>query len=1056
MNNLEAIVAYLSDQSSQMRLSFETQASLKDRLSHIQQAQEQLCQYQVELASYLQKLQSAIAKIDGVRLGQAAVGLALLFFSSNDSDGDDNNFFSSLCAEISAELGNELLDRAIHTENELRDVYQALTIVNQRISLLTIQQEVLIQIAQISLTELQNQSRSTPLPPFRSVEAASEFVQEIILNLKLELTLDSLPERQKQIESIAAGIQKLEKLHSQLESIESMSQSTDSSWQVSSFPTLLSLFGSSLEGCEYDNQGQLVLWIQGQTHTIDTISTFLQQLFQLLSLFLPLAQQFRQLATDCLKKSFSQALKAQPNPRDVDGLTVEVSQGLEVLTPRFTYESPTQLQKQLEQVKLWQNRLNVIQKQLTAATSRLQFHADFPIDATVLESLIALLGTGLRGVGFNESMALVFCYEKNDRQANEELERCLQMKQLVKSSLSQSFSLSKLGEQCLKHPQILKQLESAKPAISLKELKTKLGAELQPFQRFDLNYGDVRQLRKQVKMLTKVQGKLQRYQQKLIRVLKASHQPSNLSLSPATISALFSLFGSIKELEVDDRERVVVYLKEGESLPAKQIIGGCTQLKKRLESTLDKIESWIQVAEKCLQDSALRKQLEWERRQKQLKLKVAIVAGLLILISPLAWLTKTRFEDMQAQYKARTLAIASTKVDPAPNLDALLTSHQQLKDAIGLLEGITEEPGSLYQEVQPELSQLRSRLVTIEQKVQGEKTAFDHLEAAKRLATEAMGAGQTPLTGKVDWQTVQAKWQEAVTHLNAIPEGTFVAAEAKETLMAYRAQQTSASSEADANTNLASAKKLAWEASTLLQKPLQSAEVWRQADAKWQEAVNLLRKIPDTAAVAQQAKAALPGYEKNYAIVHQRWSREQQAASNWEKAQALGTEVKQVLQSTSLPLKAFQDAQTKCQQSVSLLTAMPAGTFVTKQAQDALRPYQTSCTQVVQRSAQEQKALNTLMAAKKLATSAIDLARLASDNLFELQEALVKLSQASNTLKAVPVGTTAGGQAELLKPVLAANYDAIHQRIEAIGTCDRWEEFSCTETEQPLDLKPME
>ena len=60
------------------------------------------------------------------------------------------------------------------------------------------------------------------------------------------------------------------------------------------------------------------------------------------------------------------------------------------------------------------------------------------------------------------------------------------------------------------------------------------------------------------------------------------------------------------------------------------------------------------------------------------------------------------------------------------------------------------------------------------------------------------------------------------------------------------------------------------EAYIIVQYPPYPAEVWQQAQAKWQQAINLLEAIPEGTFVSAQAKEKLVVYRNNYAAVSQR------------------------------------------------------------------------------------------------------------------------------------------------------------------------------------------
>jgi hypothetical protein len=158
--------------------------------------------------------------------------------------------------------------------------------------------------------------------------------------------------------------------------------------------------------------------------------------------------------------------------------------------------------------------------------------------------------------------------------------------------------------------------------------------------------------------------------------------------------------------------------------------------------------------------------------------------------------------------------------------------------------------------------------------MQTSEQASTNLIAAQKLGLEAAEMVQNPPHPLTVWQQAQAKWQEAINLLEAIPSGTSVSAQSKEKLAAYRANYAAISNrliiEQNASVNLENAQKLAMEASIIVQYPPYPAEVWQQAQAKWQQAINLLEAIPEGTFVSAQAKEKLVVYRNNYAAASQR------------------------------------------------------------------------------------------------------------------------------------------------------------------------------------------
>jgi hypothetical protein len=150
-------------------------------------------------------------------------------------------------------------------------------------------------------------------------------------------------------------------------------------------------------------------------------------------------------------------------------------------------------------------------------------------------------------------------------------------------------------------------------------------------------------------------------------------------------------------------------------------------------------------------------------------------------------------------------------------------------------------------------------------------------------------------------------------------------------------------------TNLAAAQKLAMEAAVMTQNPPHPLENWQQVQEKWQESIKLLEAIPDNSPVATQAQEKLTVYRTNYQAITNRIVTEQKAATNLEAAQKLAWEAAVMVNNPPHPKEVGQNAQSKLQQAIDLLNAIPQGTFVEAQAKEKLADYQNNYTLISNR-----------------------------------------------------------------------------------------------------------
>ncbi|OKH35838.1 hypothetical protein NIES2119_19035 [[Phormidium ambiguum] IAM M-71] len=223
-------------------------------------------------------------------------------------------------------------------------------------------------------------------------------------------------------------------------------------------------------------------------------------------------------------------------------------------------------------------------------------------------------------------------------------------------------------------------------------------------------------------------------------------------------------------------------------------------------------------------------------------------------------------DEQKPNFQLQTSASLETAQKP--------NAEQQTSVNLAVVQTLKpESQTSTNLEISQRLNSEQETSVNLEaiQKPNAEQQATTNLETAQKLAMEAAVMTQNSPHPLEIWQKSQAKWQEAVNILEVIPENLAISAKAKEKLANYRINFTAISNriitEEKASTNLETAQKLAMEASVMVQNPSQSAEVWQQAKAKWQEAIRLLEAIPSNTFVSAQAQDKLTLYRTNYAVV---------------------------------------------------------------------------------------------------------------------------------------------------------------------------------------------
>lgn len=162
--------------------------------------------------------------------------------------------------------------------------------------------------------------------------------------------------------------------------------------------------------------------------------------------------------------------------------------------------------------------------------------------------------------------------------------------------------------------------------------------------------------------------------------------------------------------------------------------------------------------------------------------------GLIILTisvaSSIAWVKSVQSKTVvQAEEKvAEAGEIAENSA-----LDKLREKREKLQEAIAILESAPKVPLLENKTLQTELTQFRSQLASIQEKLEPEDRAKANLEAAKRVAMEAAVMVQNPPHPINVWYEAKQKWQQSISLLDQVPEGTSSFAEAYRKLENYRA-----------------------------------------------------------------------------------------------------------------------------------------------------------------------------------------------------------------------------------------------------------------------------
>ncbi|MGA7935821.1 MAG: hypothetical protein WCA35_19880 [Kovacikia sp.] len=166
------------------------------------------------------------------------------------------------------------------------------------------------------------------------------------------------------------------------------------------------------------------------------------------------------------------------------------------------------------------------------------------------------------------------------------------------------------------------------------------------------------------------------------------------------------------------------------------------------------------------------------------------------------------------------------------------------------------------------------------------KSATDNFTAARQLAWEAAVMVQNPPHPVSIWQQAKSKWQQAIALLETAAtetssSATTASVQSREKLPVYRANYTAIdrrlTTEQAAAGNLQTAQELAWQAAVAVQNPPHALNVWQNASRQWQDAIDLLEKIPKSTFAFAKSQEKLVTYRNNYNTISQHAETETQA-----------------------------------------------------------------------------------------------------------------------------------------------------------------------------------
>ena len=260
-----------------------------------------------------------------------------------------------------------------------------------------------------------------------------------------------------------------------------------------------------------------------------------------------------------------------------------------------------------------------------------------------------------------------------------------------------------------------------------------------------------------------------------------------------------------------------------------------------------------------------------------------------IVLLPSTWVAWSVYQRSENEKILNSVSaiISESNNDNSANIESLQTKIRDIETAISILQRISPNAKELYQQAQTNLTQLQTRKENLSQLLETELKVQQDIDKAETLAIEAVNIGAKPRITAKEWNTAHGKWQEAIGILQRTPKSRFVSSQVEKNLVSYRESAsvvaTKISGEQQVIDLLNRSKSLAEQAVKIAQNPPHSTDTWAIAYGKWQQAVDLLEKIPASTSVTAEAKRLLNEYKKNRDII----------LNEYRKREILETQAKQ-------------------------------------------------------------------------------------------------------------------------------------------------------------------
>ncbi|HEY9611379.1 hypothetical protein [Allocoleopsis sp.] len=268
---------------------------------------------------------------------------------------------------------------------------------------------------------------------------------------------------------------------------------------------------------------------------------------------------------------------------------------------------------------------------------------------------------------------------------------------------------------------------------------------------------------------------------------------------------------------------------------------------------------------------------------------------------------------------------------------ALNTAKQQYQKAQTIAE--KQQANASWQAALDKLEQIPPETLAGKQaktRLKADARDFDKvggstlIAAAQEFALQAEKVGENP---NLEWEQVQALWQEAINRLKQVSLQDPSYGEAQKLLAEYQTNlglaqaKRKAPDSSNSDKLITAAKQFAFAAAKAGLNPPHTASEWQQVIQLWQQAIDQLQKIQVQDSTYVEAQKLLATYQTNLGTIQTRMQAEQDAVN------ALQAAKQAIQQFTASPPSDLNQWNSQLQGIINQLETVKAGTTSYQEAQ---------------------------------------------------------------------------------------------------------------------------